>query len=54
MLFKSKKVSAPGCVSAGFYVCVSYGKNFYLVSKNATGGEGDVIQEKKGVGTGMC
>ena len=28
MLFKSKKVAAPGCVSAGFYVCVSYGKNF--------------------------
>jgi|GEM_PF-2013493 hypothetical protein len=27
MLFKSKKVTAPGCISAGFYICVSYGKN---------------------------
>ncbi|WP_189270136.1 hypothetical protein [Pseudobutyrivibrio ruminis] len=28
MLFKSNNVIAPGCVSAGVYVCVSYGKNF--------------------------
>jgi hypothetical protein len=30
MLFKSKKVAAPGCISAGFYICVSYGKNFWV------------------------
>lgn len=29
MLFRSKKaVAAPGCVSVGYYICISYGKTY--------------------------